>query len=133
VRETAFVELVVVLPIAVLPPIAMAIWRRWSPAAVALWLASLALLVLWFVAAWRAFDRADAGLETGSILAGWGWVVAAAAAAACSVLVTGRAGVMTSRRPAHARSSATARGRPDQHVARRLTVPTTEEPAGTGS
>ena len=89
-RNTAAVELVVVLPIVIVPLAAMADGRRWSLGGFALWLASLGFLVLWFVAAWRAFDRADAGLEEGSILAGGEWVLAAIAAAACSVLVTRR-------------------------------------------
>ena len=89
-RNTAAVELFVVLPIALMPLVAMAEGRRWSLGGVALWLAAIGFLVLWFVTAWRAFDRADAGLESGSILAGGEWVLAAIAAAACSVLVTWR-------------------------------------------
>jgi apolipoprotein N-acyltransferase len=89
-RHTVAVELIVVLPIALMPLVAMAEGRRWSLGGVALWLASLGFLVLWAVTAWRAFDRADAGLEAGSILAGGEWVLAALAAAACSVLVTWR-------------------------------------------
>ena len=69
-RHTAAMELIVVLPIALMPLVAMAEGRRWSLGGVALWLASLRFMVLWFVTAWRAFDRADAGLEAGSILAG---------------------------------------------------------------
>lgn len=83
-------ELIVVLPIVVMPLVAMARERRWNAGGVALWLASLGFLVAWFVAAWRAFDRADAGLEAGSILAGGEWVLAAAAAATCSFLLTRR-------------------------------------------
>ena len=89
-RNTAAVELIVVLPIVIVPLALMADGRRWSVGGVALWLASLGFLVLWFVAAWRAFDRADAGLEEGSILAGGEWVIAACVAAAGSVLVTRR-------------------------------------------
>jgi hypothetical protein len=83
-------ELIVVLPIALMPLVAMAEGRRWSLGGLALWLAGLGFLVLWFVTAWRAFDRADAGLEAGSILAGGEWVIAACLAAAGSVLVTWR-------------------------------------------
>jgi hypothetical protein len=70
VRHTAAVELIVVLPIALMPLVAMAEGRRWSLGGLALWLAGLGFLVLWFVTAWHAFDRADAGLEAGSILTG---------------------------------------------------------------
>ena len=89
-RHTAAMELIVVLPIALIPLVVMADGRRWSLAGVALWLASLGLLVAWFVAAWRAFDRADAGLEEGSIFAGGEWVIAALLAAAASVRLTRR-------------------------------------------
>lgn len=83
-------KFLVALPIAVMPLAAMAEGRRWSLGGVALWLAGLGFLVLWLVTAWRAFDRADAGLESGSILAGGEWVIAAGLAALGSVLVTRR-------------------------------------------
>lgn len=102
-RNTAAMELVVVLPIVVIPLVVMADGRRWSIGGVAMWLASLGFLALWFVVAWRAFDRADAGLEPGSIVAGTGWVIPACAAAACSVVISRRRTWAETRAAAHPR------------------------------
>ena len=88
--NTAFVELVILLPIAVVPLAVMASRRRWTLGGVATWLASLGFLALWLVALSRDMDRADATGGSGSILAGFGWVIAAGVAAACSVLIARR-------------------------------------------
>jgi hypothetical protein len=90
VRDTASVELIILLPIAVIPLVVMASRRRWTIGGVAMWLAGLGFLALWMVALWRDMDGVDATGESGSILAGFGWVIAACATAACSVFITGR-------------------------------------------
>jgi hypothetical protein len=84
------VELIILLPIAAVPLAVMARGRRWTLGGVALWLTSLGFSTLWMVALWRDIDRADATGESGSIFAGLGWVIAAGAAAGCSVCVTRR-------------------------------------------
>jgi len=84
------VVLIILLPIAVIPLVVMASQRRWTIGGVAMWLAGLGFLALWMVALWRDMDGVDATGESGSILAGFGWVIAACAAAACSVFTTRR-------------------------------------------
>lgn len=76
--------------VAVVPPVAMAASRRWSPAAVGLWGLALGLLAAWVAAASADMDRADATGGTGSILTGVGWLLAAAAAATGSVVTLRR-------------------------------------------
>ena len=83
-------ELVILLPIAVVPLAVMAGRRGWSVGGVAMWLLSLGFLALWMAALSRDMDRADATGGSGSILAGSGWVLAASAAAACSVFIARR-------------------------------------------
>ena len=88
--DAASVELVILLPIAVVPLAVMASRRRWPRGAIATWLTSLGFLALWLVALSSDMDRADATGGSGSILAGAGWAIAAGAAAACSVFIARR-------------------------------------------
>lgn len=84
--------LVVGLPlaIAVVPPVVMGAWRRWSPAGLVLWLLALGMLAAWMAAGSADIDRADATGGTGSIWAGVGWLLGAAAAATASAATVRR-------------------------------------------
>jgi hypothetical protein len=83
-----------VLPVlvAVGPPIAMAVRRRWSLPGLALWLFALGLLVAWGAAASAGIDRADATGGQGSIWTGAHWLLAAVAVAAAAVRTVLRRG-----------------------------------------
>ena len=88
----AAVQLMLWSPLAVVgvPPVVMGVRRRWSLLGAALWLAGVALAVAW-VAAWLAdMDRADATGESGNILSGIGWLLAALGAATASVVLAAR-------------------------------------------
>ena len=76
--------------VAVVPPVLMAVRRCWSPAAVALWVLALGLLVASMAAVSADMDRVDATGGTGSILVGAGWLAGAALAATGSVVTVRR-------------------------------------------
>lgn len=81
-----------VLPFAVLlaPPITMLVYRRLAGSAALLYGVAFALLAVWIVAVIAHMDVADRTGGRGSILAGGQWLVAAAAAATASVVLTVR-------------------------------------------
>ena len=100
-RHTPSVEFPLVLPVlllvqalpvavAVVPPVVMGVRRGWSVTGVVLWVLALGLLVAWSAAASADMDRADTTGGTGSILAGFGWLLTAGAVAAGSVATVRR-------------------------------------------
>ncbi len=90
-------ELVPVLVVAALPFL-LAGGRRLPRTGVALWLASLGLLALWFGALLHDMEHADATGGPGSALAGWGWLAAAGAAAVAAGVLARRDGERRARR-----------------------------------
>ena len=78
------------LAVVVVPPVVMAVRRRWSLIGAALWLAGIGLVVGWGVASSAEMDRVDATGESGSIFSEIGWLLAAAAAAIASVVLASR-------------------------------------------
>ncbi len=88
----AGVQLVLWSPLAVVgvPPVVMSVPRRWSLLGAGLWLTGVALAVAWIAALLVDMDRADATGQSGSILSGIGWLLAALAVATASIVLAAR-------------------------------------------